>query len=269
VYRAALGISVPVPEGWSVDDDQGPAMTTESPPQGVIHGPRFTIEKLAGITPAVAFQGRCGGRPGSHAEGPTAVAGHAGSYQYLCQPRTFIGPEWTVLVPDSSTPDTWRITYLGAGGIGGRDQLSMDFTAVLAAFTSTAPAPPLGDASGIAVCTSSGAAFAQATGSAVRVAAGYMSTAAAVSQWQERGRFGSSAHTDRSSFRDHPAAEPVAVCFLDGNFATYGKYPPPPPTGPRPSYAPYDRIVVLVPQNHSPVVDTAGRQNGLPATDRP
>jgi hypothetical protein len=119
------------------------------------------------------------------------------------------------------------------------------------------------------VCTSSGAAVAQTTGSAVRVAAGYMSTAGAVSVWQEHGRFGIPAHAGRSPFRHQPAAEPVAVCYLDGDFGTYGRYPPPPPSGPRPSYAPYDRIVVLVPQNHPPVVDTAGHASSLPATDHP
>ena len=153
VYRAALGISIPVPEGWSVDVYQGTSVTVESPPHAVTHGPRFTYERLEGTTPAVAFQDRCGGRPSSHAEGPTAVAGHAGSYQYLCAPRTFIGPEWTVLVPDGSTTGTWRITYLGAHAIG-RDPV---FTSVLAAFTAAAPAPPLGDTSGIAACTSSSA----------------------------------------------------------------------------------------------------------------
>jgi hypothetical protein len=61
----------------------------------------------------------------------------------------------------------------------------------------------------------------------------------------------------------------VAVCYLDGDFAKYGKYPPPPAAGPRPSYAPYGRIEVLVPQNHAPVVDTAGHPSSLPATNRP
>src|SRR5438270_4463362 len=51
VYRAALGISIPVPEGWSVDVYQGTSVTVESPPHAVTHGPRFTYERLEGTTP--------------------------------------------------------------------------------------------------------------------------------------------------------------------------------------------------------------------------
>ena len=62
------------------------------------------------------------------------IAGHAGSYQYLCQPRTFIGPQWTVLVPQASGHGTWRLTYLGAGQTIGQGSLAEEFTAVLQAF---------------------------------------------------------------------------------------------------------------------------------------
>src|SRR5580704_4258472 len=87
------------------------------------------------------------------------------------------------------------------------------------------PAPPMGDSSGIDICNSRGAAFVQPTGSAnVRLVAGYASTAGAVAQWQEGGRFGSGAHATRSLFRDYPSNEPVAVCYFDGDFTMYGRY---------------------------------------------
>jgi CubicO group peptidase (beta-lactamase class C family) len=132
----------------------------------------------------------------------------------------------------------------------------------------TAPSPT-GDASGIATCSSKGLTFVQAMVKNAVVAAGYSSTAAAVAQWQEKGRFESSGHASTSSFRDYPPSEPVAVCFLHGDFAMFGKYPPPPPTGtPFPS-SPYDRIVLFVPQNHAPTVDVAGHPSNLPVTDHP
>lgn len=63
-----------------------------------------------------------------------AIAGHAGSYQVLCAPRTFIGPDWTVLIPSSGHPGGWRLTYLAAPSIGG-GSLSGAFEMVLARFS--------------------------------------------------------------------------------------------------------------------------------------
>jgi len=129
-YRAALGTSVPVPVGWQVGEYQpiavtivdpqgshvevlGTAGTVMNPPVWIPHGPRITIERLSD-TVEVVVRGRC--QPPAivlpTVEGPTAIAGHAGSYQYLCAPRTRIGPEWTVLMPASGQPGAWRLTYL-------------------------------------------------------------------------------------------------------------------------------------------------------------
>jgi hypothetical protein len=152
-YRAALGTSVPVPVGWQVGeyqpitvtviDPQGPpvdevlgtAETVMNPPVWIPHGPRITIEHLPDSVDVVV-RSRC--HPPAIAqpafEGPTAIAGHPGSYQYLCAPRTFIGPEWTVLIPASGQPGAWRLTYLGAPGIGG-GSLSRAFGMVLANFS--------------------------------------------------------------------------------------------------------------------------------------
>ncbi len=153
VYRAALGTSVPVPLGWQVGEYQriavtvtdpqgshveylGTAETVMSPPVWIPHGPRIAVEHLPDAVD-ILVRGRC--QPPAivqpTVEGPTAIAGHPGSYQYLCAPRTFIGPEWTVLIPASGRAGTWRLTYIGAPSIGG-GWVSRPFGMVLAAFSS-------------------------------------------------------------------------------------------------------------------------------------
>jgi hypothetical protein len=113
----------------------GTAGTVMNPLVWIPHGPRITVEHLPD-TVDVVVRSRC--QPSAIAqpafEGPTAIAGHPGSYQYLCAPRTFIGPEWTVLMPASGQPGAWRLTYLGAWQIGG-GSLSRAFAMVLAAFS--------------------------------------------------------------------------------------------------------------------------------------
>ena len=134
-YRAALGTSVPVPVGWQVGEYQGTSVTVMNPPVWTTHGPRITIEHLPDAVD-ILVRSRC--QPPAieqpTVEGPTAIAGHAGSYQYLCAPRTRIGPEWSVLMPASGQPGAWRFTYLGAEQIGG-GSLSRAFGMVLANFS--------------------------------------------------------------------------------------------------------------------------------------
>ncbi len=134
VYRSALGTYVPVPDGWQVDDYQGTAVTVLTPPMEPIHGPRLTVEHL-GEDALGAVNSRCqpSARSQPSFEGPIVIAGHLDGYQYLCQPRTFIGPEWTVLIAASTGGGTWRLTYLGATGIG-KGSLAVAFTQVVAAF---------------------------------------------------------------------------------------------------------------------------------------
>ena len=135
MYRAALGTSVPVPVGWQVGEYQGTAVTVMNPPVWITHGPRITIEHLSDDIDLL-LRSRC--QPPAieqpAPDGPTTIAGHAGSYQYVCAPRTFIGPEWTVLIPASGRPGAWRLTYLGAEQIGG-GSLSRAFGMVLANFS--------------------------------------------------------------------------------------------------------------------------------------
>ncbi len=135
VYRPALGTSVPVPVGWQVGEYQGTEVTVMNPPVWALHGPRITIEHLPDAVD-VLVRSRCQppARKQPAFEGPTSIAGHAGSYQYLCAPRTFIGPEWTVLIPASGRAGTWRLTYMGAPSIGG-GWVSRPFGMVLAAFS--------------------------------------------------------------------------------------------------------------------------------------
>ena len=131
---------------------------------------------------------------------------------------------------------------------------------------SATPAP-VGDQVGVATCTSHGLAFARASVSDARVVAGYSSTAGAVARWQEHPRWGGTGYVGRSSFRDDPAGEPVAVCYVDGSFAAWGRYPPPLP-GSSPAAPAFDRVVVLIPQSGQPIVDTAGTHS-LSDTDHP
>lgn len=138
-YEAVITATVPAPSGWSVEVYQGTNVVVMSPPGGIPHGPRFTVEKLSGTTPTTALQDRCMPRPPAAVSGPTVVDGHAGGYQYLCPPRTRIGLEWTVLLPDPNSGTTWRLTFVGAPGIGGTDFRSRDFLAVLTAFHPAQP----------------------------------------------------------------------------------------------------------------------------------
>jgi hypothetical protein len=134
IYRRALGATVPAPSGWSVSEYPGTSVTVMSPPGFIAHGPRFTIEKLTGMSPAAALQDRCTPEAPPAVVGPSVVAGHPDSYEYLCRPRTFVGSEWTVLLPGAGS-SRWRLTFLGASGVdGGRDLLSRDFLAVLTSF---------------------------------------------------------------------------------------------------------------------------------------
>ncbi len=122
------------PQGFPVEEILGTAGTVMNPPVWIPHGPRITIEHLPDAID-VLVRSRC--QPPAieqpALEGPTAIAGHGGSYQYLCAPRTFIGPEWTVLMPASRPPGAWRLTYLGAEQIGG-GSLSRAFGMVLGNF---------------------------------------------------------------------------------------------------------------------------------------
>lgn len=92
----------------------------------------------------------------------------------------------------------------------------------------------------------------------ITVAAAFDSTAAAVALWQETPETTAGPHTaesphaSNSAWRQHPMTEPVAVCYLDGDFGT----PRGPPPGPGTTAAPlpnWDRVVYLVGVDRHPI----------------
>jgi hypothetical protein len=83
------------------------------------------------------------------------------------------------------------------------------------------------------------------------VAAAFDSTAEAVARWEEIPKLPDGPTIARSSWRDHPAGERVAVCYLDGDFGA--------PRGPwLPSASgsvplDYDRAVYLIALDRRPI----------------
>jgi hypothetical protein len=69
-----------------------------------------------------------------------------------------------------------------------------------------------------------------------------------------------------SQWRDRPSTEPVAVCYLDGDFGPAKLPPPVPPTtaSPRPNW---NRVVYLVGVDRRPMGVTFGWQDGIPIRD--
>ncbi len=131
-YSRLLGVTLPVPEGWAIEENQGSGEAVLTPPLIIAHGPRITVRKLAGQASSKAPSIDCGSRQQQPALGPVTIAGHDGSYESLC-PGTLIGPEWTVLLTASKGRAWWQLTYMGAPAIG-RGTLAASFLAILAAF---------------------------------------------------------------------------------------------------------------------------------------
>jgi hypothetical protein len=92
----------------------------------------------------------------------------------------------------------------------------------------------------------------------ITVAAAFDSTAAAVARWQETPEptagplVTAGPHVVSSPWRDHPADEPVAVCYLDGDFGTPKGGPPGPGTSAT-SMPNWSRVVYLVGVNRYPI----------------
>jgi hypothetical protein len=101
--------------------------------------------------------------------------------------------------------------------------------------------------------------------SPLTVAAAFASTAGSVVKWQETP---SSPDGPRpiSQWRDHPPTEPVAVCYLDGDFGS-AKGPPPLPGSnatPRPNW---NRVVYLVGVDRRPIGMVFGWQDRIAIRD--
>lgn len=104
-------------------------------------------------------------------------------------------------------------------------------------------------------------------GQNVSVTAAFESTAAAVARWQEAPpATPGGPQLVNSGWRAHPADEPVAVCYLDGDFGL-GRRPPPGPgvtASPLPNW---DRVVYLVGVDRHPIGVTFGWKHSIAIRD--
>ena len=69
-----------------------------------------------------------------------------------------------------------------------------------------------------------------------------------------------------STWRDHPATEPVAVCYLDGDFGP-AKHPAPLPGSTATPVPNWDRVIYLVGADRRPIGVTFGWQDRIAIRD--
>ena len=99
----------------------------------------------------------------------------------------------------------------------------------------------------------------------ITVAAAFDSTAGAVAAWEETPHLPDGPTITRSGWRDHPSSEPVAVCYLDGDFG-----PPRGPSSPDVSASPrpdYDRLVYLIGIDRHPIPVVFGWRDRIDIVD--
>ncbi len=98
----------------------------------------------------------------------------------------------------------------------------------------------------------------------ITVAAAFESTADAVSRWLETPQTPDGPHEVNSAWRQHPATEPVAVCYLDGDFGP-AKHPPLPSGATElPNWT---RVVYLVGVDRSPIGRVFGWRDRIAIED--
>ena len=97
------------------------------------------------------------------------------------------------------------------------------------------------------------------------VAAAFDSSAASVVKWEETAPMPVGMRTV-SAWRDRPATEPVAVCYLDGDFGP-AKHPAPLPGDTAAPLPNWDRVVYLVGADRRPVPVTFGWQDRIAIRD--
>ncbi len=97
-----------------------------------------------------------------------------------------------------------------------------------------------------------------------KVAAAFESTAGAVARWFETPQAPGGPYEVNSSWRQHPAMEPVAVCYLDGDFGP-AKHPPL-PTGAA-ELPNWTRVVYLVGIDRRPIGKVFGWIERIPIVD--
>jgi len=97
------------------------------------------------------------------------------------------------------------------------------------------------------------------------VAAAFDSSAASVVKWEETAPMPVGMRMV-STWRDHPATEPVAVCYLDGDFGP-AKHPAPLPGSTATPVPNWDRVIYLVGADRRPIGVTFGWQDRIAIRD--
>ena len=98
----------------------------------------------------------------------------------------------------------------------------------------------------------------------ITVAAAFDSTASAIARWLETPQPPDGPHEVNSEWRQHPAAEPVAVCYLDGDFGP-AKHPPLPSGATEmPNWT---RVVYLVGVDRHPIGRVFGWKDRIQIVD--
>ena len=142
---------------------------------------------------------------------------------------------WSILQgPTLSITNTVAGTYVELDLPG--DEAGLDTLAGIAADlrpVESLPRPPARD-----IC-----AALRVSINPITVAAAFDSTASAIVRWLETPQTPDGPHEVNSEWRQHPAAEPVAVCYLDGDFGP-AKHPPLPSGATEPPN--WSRVVYFV-----------------------
>jgi hypothetical protein len=171
---------------------------------------------------------------------------------------------WTILPgPTASLTATLNGIYVELDLPG--DQSELDVLGAIA--SSLRPVSSLPRPSAREIC----AALPVST-NPITVAAAFDSTAAAVARWQETPEatagplVTAGPHLVSSPWRDHPADEPVAVCYLDGDFGVPKGGPPGAGTSatPMPNWS---RVVYLVGVDRHPIGWTYGWKDRIAIRD--
>lgn len=97
-----------------------------------------------------------------------------------------------------------------------------------------------------------------------KIAASFNSSAKSIVAWHET-PLASNGPRPVSEWRQHPPSEPVAVCYLDGDFGP--PRGPAPPVGTSASRPNYDRVVYVVGVDRRPIGITFGWQDRIPIRD--
>lgn len=98
----------------------------------------------------------------------------------------------------------------------------------------------------------------------ITVAAAFDSTASAIARWLETPQPPDGPHEVNSEWRQHPAVEPVAVCYLDGDFGP-AKHPPLPSGATEPPN--WSRVVYFVDVDRRPIGRVFGWKDRIQIVD--